>query len=121
MGQLGTFGWKALGATSLALGALGIALPLLPTTPFLLLALFAFSKGSPQTADWLKSHAVFGPIIDKWNKRGAIAPSVKTLACTMMAVSLAGSWYLELSPLVLTIQAAILSACAIFILSRPNE
>ena len=121
MGQLGTFGWKALGATSLALGAVGIALPLIPTTPFLLLALFAFSKGSPQAADWLKSHAVFGPVIDKWNKRGAIAPSAKILAISMMAASLAGSWHFGFPTLVLTIQAVILSACAAFILSRQNE
>ena len=120
MGQLGRFGWNALGAASLALGALGLILPLLPTTPFVLLAVFAFSKGSPKTALWLRSHSVFGPVIDDWEERGAIAPAIKLLACSMMAASLVGSWYFQLSVPVLSSQAIILSACALYILSRPN-
>ena len=118
---LGTFGWKALGAASLTLGALGVALPLLPTTPFVLLAVYAFSKGSPKTARWLRSNGVFGPIIEEWEEKGAIAPPIKLLACSMMAISLFGSWYFHMSALTLTFQAVILSACAVYILSRPNK
>ena len=55
--------WLAVGLTALALGALGVVLPLLPTTPFVLLAAFAFARSSSRMHRWLHAHPVFGVLI----------------------------------------------------------
>lgn len=61
----------ALGIISVALGTAGIVLPLLPTTPFLLLSVYLFAKSSPRWHDWLVNHKYLGPYIHAWrNKTG---------------------------------------------------
>lgn len=60
-----------LGVISAGLGAAGIVLPLLPTTPFLLLSAYLFAKSSPRWHDWLVNHKYLGPYIQAWrNKTG---------------------------------------------------
>lgn len=112
--------WTALGTLSLGAGALGLVLPLLPTTPFVILAAFAFSKGSPRFARALHGHLVFGPIIAEWRARGAIAPRYKALALAMMGAALAASVALAFSTAVIALQALAMTGAAAFILSRPN-
>ena len=59
------------GLISVALGTAGIILPLLPTTPFLLLSAYLFAKSSPRWHDWLVNHKHLGPYIHAWrNKTG---------------------------------------------------
>jgi uncharacterized membrane protein YbaN (DUF454 family) len=53
--------------------------PLLPTTPFLLLAAFVFSKGSPRLHHWLIAHRTFGPIIQEWQQHRVIPLRVKRI------------------------------------------
>lgn len=53
----------AAGCVSLAMGAVGVVLPLLPTTPFLLVAGFCFARSSDRFHSWLMSHPIFGPYI----------------------------------------------------------
>lgn len=63
--------YAALGAVMVVLGTAGILLPLLPTTPFLLLAAYLFSKSSRRWHDWLLNHKHLGSYIDAWrNKTG---------------------------------------------------
>ncbi|MEM6577098.1 MAG: YbaN family protein [Pseudomonadota bacterium] len=112
--------WTFLGFIALSLGAIGVVLPVLPTTPFVLLAVFAFAKGSPRLEAWLRGHRVFGPIILEWDTKGAIAPRYKTIAIAMMAGAFAASVILDLSQTVLVIQAVCILGAAAFILSRPN-
>ncbi len=111
--------WFALGAASRALGALGVVVPLLPTTPFVLLAAFAFARSSARWHAWLIEHRVFGPMIYNWRAHGAINRSAKITATLAMIAVLGMSFLLRAPPVVILVQAVVLTAVAAFILSRP--
>lgn len=113
--------WFVLGASALILGVIGVVLPILPTTPFVILAAFCFAKGSPRIARYLETHAFFGPIIADWRSNGAIAPKYKAMAITMMAAALLLSVAMALPGTLLLIQAGVLLAAASFILTRPSH
>lgn len=78
--------WLIAGVLSLATGIVGIFLPLLPTTPFVLLAAFCFSRGSARCEAWLLNHPRFGPLVRDWRTHHAIPLRAKQLAWTMMAI-----------------------------------
>lgn len=65
------------GSLALALGAVGVFVPVLPTTPFLLLAAFCYLRGSRRMYDWLMTHRVFGPYIYNYVNYRAVKKSVK--------------------------------------------
>lgn len=113
--------WTTLGGIALLLGTIGIFLPVLPTTPFVLLGAFAFAKGSPKLRHWLATHSIFGPIIADWEARGAIATRYKFFACAMMAVAFTVSLVAGFSALILLIQAVCLCGAASYILTRPSN
>lgn len=110
-----TLGWAALVS-----GLIGVVLPGLPTTPFLLVAAFAFSRGSPKMRAWLINHARFGPMIADWEKRGAISRRAKTLAVGFMALVFGISLALGLPIWALTLQGICLVGAATFVVSRPE-
>ena len=80
-----------VGAGFLALGAAGIFLPLLPTTPFLLLAAFCFARASRRLDRWIHSHALIGPLLAEWRAHRAIPLNAKRVAYLMLAASLTAS------------------------------
>ena len=81
--------WFAVAVTSLALGATGVFLPVLPTTPFLLLAAYAAARSSTRLHGWLLRHRVFGPLIRDWQAHGAVSRRAKVFASATMAASAA--------------------------------
>ncbi|MEM9169414.1 MAG: YbaN family protein [Pseudomonadota bacterium] len=111
--------WFVVGVVSLALGAVGAALPLAPTTPFLLAAAVAFSRSSDRWHAWLVNHRVFGPPIADWRAHGAIARRAKAVGVASMAGAFALSVFLGAGRGVLIVQAAVLCGAAAFVLSRP--
>ncbi len=112
--------WLVVGALALFAGTVGIVLPLLPTTPFVILAAFAFSKSSPRLHLYLAEHPRFGPMIADWSAHGAIAPLYKAMAVTMMAAAFGLSLWLQVPSRVLLLQALCMGGAAAFVLSRPN-
>ncbi len=112
--------WTACGLLALAVGLIGIVLPLLPTTPLVLLAAFCFSKGSPRLHHAIQSHARFGPILAEWRARGAIAPRYKAMAVGMMLATFTLSVVASVGAMVLTVQAICMGGAALYVLTRPN-
>lgn len=108
-----------IGLISLALGILGIFVPLLPTTPFVLVAAISFANSSDRLHQWLLDHDIFGPLIDNWRRHGAISRSTKIVSILSMVAIVLISLLLAVPTHVIVIQAVVLSASAIFIVSRP--
>jgi uncharacterized membrane protein YbaN (DUF454 family) len=79
--------YTGLGAIFLLLGVAGIVLPLVPATPFLLLAAFFFSRGSPKFHRWLLTHKQLGPPIRDWEENKIIRRKTKVLATAMLMAS----------------------------------
>ncbi|MDW6003501.1 YbaN family protein [Vibrio mangrovi] len=75
------------GILALGLGIAGIFLPLLPTTPFVLLASACFIKSNPSLHRWLIAHPVFGPLLENWQERRAISSQVRLRGSVAMIVT----------------------------------
>ncbi|MGB8622940.1 MAG: YbaN family protein [Paracoccaceae bacterium] len=112
--------WLFAGLVSIGLGMVGAVLPLLPTVPFLLLAAFFFARSSERLHNWLLTHPSFGaPIID-WQERGAISRRAKWIASLSMVAAFGISLALGVPPIILLVQAIVLSMVALFIWTRPE-
>ncbi|WP_333837754.1 YbaN family protein [Novosphingobium sp.] len=81
--------WTGAGLFFVGLGTVGAFLPLLPTVPFLLLAVFCFARGNPAWEARLLAHPKWGPPLREWRERRAIPRRAKIAALATMAVSVA--------------------------------
>jgi len=111
--------WFTLGLLSLSTALVGAVLPLLPTTPFLLVAAFCFARSSESLHDWLLAHRHFGPLIVDWRIHGAIGHPAKMAAGLALAATLVLSLWQELTPSLLLAQLVVLTGVAAFIFTRP--
>lgn len=75
---------RVLGFVFLGIAALGVFLPLLPTTPFVLLAAACFAKSSERMHRWILANGTFGPMVRDWEEKRCISCRVKTIAITSM-------------------------------------
>jgi len=103
------------------LGAVGAVLPVMPTTPFLLVALWAAARSSPRLRFRLYRHPRYGRALRAWQRHGAVSARAKLAACLLMAASLLVLWLSGAAPFVLTMVALFFTAVAAFILSRPTH
>ena len=110
-----------IGCLSLASGIIGIFLPLVPTTSFLLLSAFCFARSSDTFYKWLVTHPRLGAPIQDWKKYGCINKKSKILAILMIIFSIVISIVLDVPKTMLIIQILILSAVSTFILTRPTQ
>ena len=111
------FGWFFFGA-----GFLGAFLPVLPTTPFMILALWCFTNSSPRLREWLYNHRIFGPPLRRWHEHRVIPAHAKMASIGAMSASLiylvffSGlAWYW------LAASAALMAYGAWFILTKPSR
>jgi len=116
------YAFMALGFVCVGLGVLGIFLPVLPTTSFLLVALWAFSRSSRRFHDWLYTHPRFGPRLQEWKAHGTIPVKVKVTAISTMLASLAFMVFIaHTKAWVVAVAGAFMLVGAVYILSRPSR
>ena len=111
--------WWFVGFAGLGLALVGAVLPIMPTVPFLLVAVYGFNRSSPRFHAMIMNHKVFGPQIREWNEHRAIDPRVKAFVVVSMAIGLMVSFFV----LKLTFwiaQVIILTLVAAYILTRNN-
>lgn len=106
-------GLVVLGWLAIVLATLGVVLPLLPTTPFLLLAAWCFARSSPRFHAWLLYRSWFGPYLRHWQEHRALPPGAKGKAVVMIVLTFAISlWLVDMMwvrVLLLTIMAVLLT------------
>ncbi|MDA7418154.1 YbaN family protein [Xenophilus arseniciresistens] len=86
---------QVLAVLALVLAGLGVVLPGLPTTPFVLLAAWAAARSSPRLAAWLERHQLFGPMIRDWQAGGRVSRRAKWSATLAMLACAAIMWWLS--------------------------
>ena len=92
--------YACLGAAcaALGLGLAGVVVPVLPTTPFVLLAAICFARSSPRVHGWLLGHRIAGPLIREWHQYRAMPKRAKRVAYALLVISFTSSILLMRSP-----------------------
>lgn len=110
-----------LGHICLTLGIVGIFLPILPTTPFLLLAAYCYSKSNKKLYSWILSHKYLGPPLKDWQESGVIGIKAKIIATIMILLIIVFRISTLKIALFYRITAiTILATVLVFIWSRPS-
>ncbi|MCW8946901.1 MAG: YbaN family protein [Sedimenticola sp.] len=110
-------GWLFFG-----LGMLGVLLPVLPTTPFLLLSLWAFSNGSDTLHHWLYTHKTFGPTLQRWHQYRIIPVQAKILIVVSMLASLIYlTGFSDMNWQIILLIGVVMLIVASYLLTRPSS
>lgn len=112
--------YHGLAVACIGLGAVGIVLPGLPTTPFLLVAAWAAPKGSPRLARWLWQHPRFGHVLRAWQQERAVPRRAKWLAALLLTSSWVMLWAGGAPLPVLVFTAGLFLLVGSFVLTRPD-
>jgi len=113
--------YVAIGLLFVGLGALGVVLPVVPTTPFLLISLWAFARSSQRLEAWLLAHRLFGPRLVEWKKHRVIPWSVKLTAWGSMIASLTLMIVTGRSPIAIVGAASVMAIGATYVASKPSK
>lgn len=111
-----------LGSIALLLGIIGIFLPGLPTTPFILVAAACYARASERFYRWLLRNPTFGPLIAEWRRHRSIPYRVKCLAITLMSLTICVSiWSFSGRPMLQGLLAFIGLSTAIWLWRIPSR
>ncbi|MEN8822313.1 MAG: YbaN family protein [Abyssibacter sp.] len=112
--------WWLFAYACLVLGLIGIVVPGLPTTVFILLAAWAATRGSPRLQAWLEHHPRFGPAIRNWREHGTVPRSAKRLATLMMVLSWALTTVVTRDWLIAVVVLMLLTGVGLWLWHRPE-
>ena len=109
-----------LGWVMVALGVIGLVMPLMPGVVFLIAAAACFARSSPRLEAWLLDHPTFGKSLRDWRAAGAIPRPAKAMACAGMTIGFVVFCYTFAPSVLLALGvAAGFLACAAYVVSRP--
>ncbi len=109
-----------LGLLFLVLGFIGLLLPIIPTTPFILVSVWFFARSSKKLENWLVNHKIFGKSIRDWKEKGAISKKAKMSAIPLILFSFSATIYFS-ELFYLNLFLAFLGvSISTFIITRPN-
>ena len=119
-GRMSRTVWLMLGLLLVCVGVVGIFVPLLPTTDFLILALPCFARSSPRLEAWLLNHPRFGAPLRAWREQRAIPQRGKILACFGIAMGYGLFWLVARPGLAMaSVVGFVMIASAAWIVTRP--
>ena len=113
--------YKCIGFLFLGLAILGVALPLLPTTPFVLVAASCFAKSSARLHQKLLDNKIFGPLIINWENHRIISLRAKSIALSTMFLSVCWSFYMLEQVYLQLMVAVLVLGPSIFIIRLPTS
>lgn len=112
--------WAVLAYLCAALALVGLVVPGLPTTPFVLLAAWAASRGSRRLHEWLERHPRLGPALADWREERAVSTRAKLLAVTFLVISWMIMFWREVASWMLVLLGVLFASVAGFVLTRPR-
>lgn len=111
-----------LGSLALLLGVVGVFLPGLPTTPFVLVAAACYARASEPFYRWLIANPTFGPLIIEWRRHHSIPFRIKVIAIVLMSLTISASiWTLSAIPWLQVMLAGIGTVTAIWLWRVPSR
>lgn len=113
--------WYSVGVLAAGLGLIGVALPVVPTVPFLLVAVWAFARSSPALRAKILAHPVYGPPIRAWQEHGVIGRGAKFFALAAMTSGVCLSVWLGLPQWVIYCQATVCMLVGVYVVTRPSR
>jgi uncharacterized membrane protein YbaN (DUF454 family) len=115
------FLWKVLGFCSLGMAYLGVILPGLPYSIFVVGAAYCFAKGSPKMEAWLYNHKLFGPFLINWGQKRIFPQKMKYFMIAMMSTSLIIMYTTNVKPIGIISTAVLMAIVALWAWRFPGS